>query len=88
MSTKRRMQPFSICKHTSAQRYKFLNWTGSKNGTFVNGSPINYRRPSFRPLRHGDQLCLAASCRFHFQEILAATEMADAPSEADQTTMW
>ncbi|NEO34424.1 MAG: hypothetical protein F6K36_29295 [Symploca sp. SIO3C6] len=24
MSTKRRMQPFSICKHTSAQRYKTL----------------------------------------------------------------
>ncbi|NEO34097.1 MAG: hypothetical protein F6K36_27575 [Symploca sp. SIO3C6] len=23
MSTKRRMQPFSICKHTSAQRYRF-----------------------------------------------------------------
>ncbi|NER31752.1 MAG: hypothetical protein F6J89_30110 [Symploca sp. SIO1C4] len=24
MSTKRRMQPFSICKHTSAQRYSCL----------------------------------------------------------------
>ncbi|NEO33297.1 MAG: hypothetical protein F6K36_23310 [Symploca sp. SIO3C6] len=28
MSTKRRMQPFSICKHTSAQRYMFYPmWT-------------------------------------------------------------
>ncbi|NER29390.1 MAG: hypothetical protein F6J89_17630, partial [Symploca sp. SIO1C4] len=54
----------------------------------INARPINYRRPSFHRLRHGDHLCLAASCRFHFQEILAATEMADTPSEADQTTMW
>ncbi|NEO34098.1 MAG: hypothetical protein F6K36_27580 [Symploca sp. SIO3C6] len=28
MSTKRRMQPFSICKHTSAQRYRTLGYRG------------------------------------------------------------
>ncbi|NER27331.1 MAG: FHA domain-containing protein, partial [Symploca sp. SIO1C4] len=62
--------------YTFTHQAKFLNWTGSKNGTYINARPINYRRPSFHRLRHGDHLCLAASCRFHFQEILAATEMA------------
>ncbi|NER27716.1 MAG: FHA domain-containing protein [Symploca sp. SIO1C4] len=45
--------------YTFTPEAKFLNWTGSKNGTYINARPINYRRPSFRPLPHGDQLCLA-----------------------------
>lgn len=67
---------------------KFADWLSSRNGTLVNGKPINQQRPSFHPSRHGDQLCLGASCSFHFQEILTEAETAVALTEADKTTLW